>query len=137
MFATSVRVRPCSARSSPRSVGRVTLIVPSSCWIWMRCGTTCESSPSGPFTCTRPGETATDTPAGTSIGFLPIRLIRSPDEADHFTADTFLLGGSTRDHTPGGAQDSGPHSAQNTRQTVLARVDAPARLRDALQVADD
>src|SRR5436305_1446157 len=33
MFAISVRVRPCSSRSGPRSVGRVTAIVPSSCAI--------------------------------------------------------------------------------------------------------
>src|SRR4051794_3923961 len=138
MLATSVRVSPCRARSSPRSVGRVTLMTSSACSICIRAGTICESSPIGPLTCTRPGEIATVTPAGTSIGFLPMRLIGSlPDEADHFAADTLLLGGATRDHAPGGGKDSGPHSAQNARQTVLARVDAAARLRDALQVGDD
>ncbi len=76
MFAISVRVSPWSARSSPRSVGRVTRIVPSSCAISIREGTTCASSPFGPDTVTRPGSTDTVTPAGTSMGLLPIRLIR-------------------------------------------------------------
>jgi hypothetical protein len=50
MFAMSVRVRPCSARSWPRSVGRVTVISVSDFSICIRAGTSCESSPSGPFT---------------------------------------------------------------------------------------
>ena len=77
MFAISVRVSPCSARSGPRSVGRVTRISPSACSIFIRCGTACESSPSGPFTWTRPGESATETVAGSSMGCLPIRDMRA------------------------------------------------------------
>jgi hypothetical protein len=50
MFAINVRVRPCSARSSPRSVGRVTTISASFFAICIRAGTVWESSPSGPFT---------------------------------------------------------------------------------------
>src|SRR3712207_6858376 len=36
---------------------------PSPCSTAIRCGTVCESSPSGPFTITRPGESETLTPA--------------------------------------------------------------------------
>src|SRR5439155_9241015 len=75
MLATSVRVRPCSARSSPRSVGRATVICPSICSTFIRTGNSRWSSPSGPLTVTRPGEIETDTPPGTSIGFFPIRLM--------------------------------------------------------------
>src|SRR5206468_8349161 len=119
MFAISVRVRPCSARSSPRSLGRVTTIVPSSCWIDMRWGTTWRSSPFGPCTVTRPGSTVTVTPAGTSIGLFPIRLIASPHETDDLAADAFALGGAARDHAAGGGQDGGAHAAEHARQAIL------------------
>src|SRR5215831_4504862 len=134
MFAMSVRVRPWSARSSPRSVGRVTTIVPSSWLMPMRVGTTWRSSPFGPETVTRPGSTDTSTPAGTSMGFLPIRLISLPDETDHFAADAFALGGAARDDAAGRGQDCGAHAAEHARQPVLAGVDPPARLGDALEV---
>src|SRR5579884_2815579 len=136
MFAISVRVRPCSARSSPRSVGRVTVTVPSSCAICIRAGTCCCSEPSGPVTATRPGSTATVTPAGTSIGLFPIRLMRLPDESDDFPADPPLLRGAAGDEAGRGGQDRDAHPAQHARQAVLARVDPAARLGDALQATD-
>src|SRR5579884_3025343 len=137
MFAIKVRVRPCRARSSPRSVGRETVRVPSSCVICIRCGIDWRSSPFGPATVMRPGSTETITPAGTSMGRFPIRLIarsRSPDEADDLAADALGLGGAARDDAAGRGQDRGAHAAEHARQAVLARVDAAARLRDALQV---
>src|SRR5262249_41052382 len=136
MFATSVLVSPCSARSSPRSVGRVTVITPSFCSIVIRDGTSCASSPSGPLTWTRPGEIATDTPAGSSMGDLPIRLIRLPDEANDLAADAALLRGPAGHHAARSGQDRGSHAAEHARHPVLARVDAPARLGDPLQVGD-
>src|SRR5436190_865925 len=139
MFATSVRVRPCSARSSPRSVGRVTTSCSSCFSIWIRTGTCCVSSPSGPFTCTRPGESATFTPAGSSIGLFPILdiALSLPDETDDLAADALLLGGAARDDSGGGGQDRRAHAAEHARHAVLARVDAPARLGHALQVGQD
>src|SRR3954452_11320280 len=116
MLATSVRVSPCRARSSPRSVGRATLMTSSACSICIRAGTIRDSSPIGPLTCTRPGEIATVTPLGSGIGFLPIRLIVLPHEADDFAADALFLGGPTRDHAPGSRQDSRSHPAQDPRQ---------------------
>src|SRR5690242_2085931 len=137
MFAMRVRVRPCSARSSPRSVGRVTTTVPSSCATDIRVGTSCWSDPSGPATATRPGSTDTVTPAGISMGFLPIRLMYSPDEADDLAADPALLRGPARDEPGGRGQDCHAHPAQHARQTILPRIDPAARLGDALQARDD
>src|SRR5947209_18383243 len=102
MFATSVRVRPCSERSSPRSVGRVTVMTPSDCSIFIRCGTCCCREPSGPVTATRAGSIVTVTPSGTLMGAFPILLIdlrdwRLPDESDDFAADPLLLCGAARD----------------------------------------
>src|SRR5712691_3957859 len=137
MLAISVRVRPCSARSSPRSVGRATVIVPSACSIFIRCGTCCVSSPSGPLTITRPGSSEMLTLGGTSIGCLPIRLTCSPDEADDFAADSFLFRGPARDEPAGGRQDRHAHSAEHARQTIFARVDPATGLGHPLQVRDD
>src|SRR5436190_7008562 len=138
MFAISVRVRPCKARSSPRSVGRVTVIEPSSCSILIRWGTCCCKVPSGPLTITRPGSIATVTPAGTSIGLLPIRLMSwSPDEADDFAADSLLLRRAARDQPARSRQDRHAHSAEHARQSVLLRVDTAAGLGHPLQIGDD
>src|SRR5258708_884981 len=123
MLATRVRVRPWSARSSPRSVGRVTVIVPSVCAIAIRCGTTWRSSPFGPCTVTRPGSTVTVTPDGTSIGRLPIRLMGSPDETDDFAADAFALGGAARDHAAGGGQGRRSPAAGNARPAGPSRLE--------------
>src|SRR5919202_345712 len=128
MFAMRLRVSPCSARSSPRSVGRVTVIVPSSWSICMRCGTCWVSVPSGPFTITRPGSTETVTPAGTSIGRFPIRLMSLPDEAHDLAADAALLRSAGGDEPVRSGQDRDAHAPEHARQAVLARVDAAARL---------
>src|SRR6266550_1445184 len=137
MFATSVRVRPCSARSSPRSVGRVTTTSPSRCSIFIRAGTCCCSVPSGPATATRAGSIVTVTPSGTVMGALPILLIPSPDEGHHFAADAALLRGAARDETGRGREDRDAHPAEHARKTVLPGVDPAARLRHALQAGDD
>src|SRR5262245_28068263 len=137
MFATSVRVRPWRARSSPRSVGRFTSITPSSCVISMRTGTRCSSAPRGPLTLTTPpGETSTVTPLGTSIGLRPIRLMSLPDEGEHLAADAALRGLAARDDAGRGGQDRGAEPAEHARQAVLARVDAAAGLRHPLQVGE-
>src|SRR5687768_9024777 len=135
MLATRLRVRPCSARSSPRSVGRATTSSASFCSTDIRCGICCESSPSGPFTITRPGEIATETPAGIAMGLLPIRLtLLSPNEANDFAADTELLRAPARDEAVGRGHDGGAHAAEHTGEAVLLRVHAPAGLGHAAQV---
>src|SRR5579872_2072111 len=138
MFAISVRVSPCSARSSPRSVGRVTVTTPSSWEIRMRCGTCWRSSPFGPETVTRPGSTETITPAGTSIGRFPILLkcsspeTRLPHVAQDFAADALGLGGAARDDAAGGGHDRDAHAAEHALAASLAGVHAATGLRDAL-----
>src|SRR5205814_7479970 len=81
--------------------------------------------------------TLTVTPPGISIGLFPIRLMRSPDEADDLAADSQLLRGSAGDEPRRRGQDRDAHPAQHARPTVLARVDPPTRLGDALQARDD
>src|SRR5512146_1961588 len=139
MFAIRLRVRPCSARSSPRSVGRETVMTPSPCSTFMRAGTCCASSPSGPLTITRPGESETFTPLGSSIGCLPIRLIAIslPDEAHDFAAYSLLLGRSGRDEAVRGGQDGDAHSTEHAGKPVLARIHTAAGLRHPLEVGDD
>src|SRR3954452_22304933 len=137
MFATSVRVRPCNARSSPRSVGRFTVTTPSACSIFIRAGTCCCSVPSGPATATRAGSIVTVTPSGTWMGALPILLIPLPDEGHHFAADAALLRGAARDETGRGREDRDAHPAEHARKTVFPGVDPAARLRHALQAGDD
>src|SRR5918999_3990407 len=151
MFATRLRVSPWSARSSPRSLGRDTTISSLACSSFMRRGTCCVSSPSGPFTITRPGSSETDTPAGISIGFLPMRLksqfrgarlksgtaLLSPDKTDDFAADAFALGGLGGYQAPGGRHDRRAQAPEGPWEAMLLSVHAASRLGDPLQVGDD
>src|SRR5215470_12604937 len=137
MFATSERVSPCSARSSPRSVGRVTTTSPSRCSIFIRVGTCCCSVPSGPATATRAGSIVTVTPSGTGMGALPILLIPLPDEGHYFAADAALLRGTARDEPGRGREDRDAHPSEHARKAVFPCVDPAARLRHALQAGDD
>src|ERR1700712_1885855 len=77
------------------------------------------------------------TPVGTSMGALPILLMRSPDEANDLAADPALLRGSARHETRRRGQDCDPHPAKHARETILPCVDPAARLRHALQARDD
>src|SRR6185295_16506851 len=124
-------------RSSPRSVGRSTTISPSRCSIFIRVGTCCESSPSGPFTWTRPAEIATLTEVGSSIGFFPIRLIALPDEAHDFAADSFLFRRAAGDEPLRRGHDRGAHPSEHPRKTILPSVHATTRLGDPLEVRQD
>src|SRR5246127_874711 len=137
MFATRVRGSPCSARSSPRSVGRVTTTSPSRCSIVIRAGTCCCSVPSGPATATRAGSIVTVTPSGIEMGALPILLIRLPDEGHHFAADAALLRGAARDEAGRRREDRDAHPAEHARKAVLPGVDPAAPLRHPLQAGDD
>src|SRR5689334_14463243 len=136
MFATSERVSPCSARWSPRSVGRLTISWPSSSATVMSWLTRSESVPFGPFTVTVPRPISTSTPEGTGMGFRPIRLIRSPDVAQHLAANALFLGLAAGDDAARGGQDCNAHAAQHLVGPVLAGVDAPTGLGDTLQARD-
>src|SRR5690348_15509893 len=146
MLATSVRVSPCSARCSPRSLGRVTTSwsppSPSSrgdCFTVISRGMRSDSSPLGPLTVTRSGSIATVTPAGTGIGCLPIRdiaFLGLPDRRHHFAADALEAGVVPGHHAGGRRDDRGAHAALDPRDVVVVDVRALARARDALHAAD-
>ena len=88
MFATSVRVRPCSARCSPRSVGRVT----SSCVALLGDRDVAVHALGelafGSLHVDDSGSIETVTPEGTGIGCLPILdMARSPNLGEDLAAD--------------------------------------------------
>src|SRR5256714_14779764 len=103
----------------------------------MRAGTFGVSSPSGPLTMTRPGDSDTLTLAGSSMGCLPIRLIWLPDEAHDFAADSLLFRGACGDQSSRSRQNRHTHSAEHARQAILARIDTAAGLGHPLEIGDD
>src|SRR5262245_60012928 len=91
---------------------------------------------------------ATITPAGSSIGRLPILLIAlssaafasadaSPDEGDDLAAHAALRGLAVRDHPDGRGHDRGPEPTEDARKAILPGVHPTAGLGDALEVRDD
>src|SRR6478672_5252042 len=132
MLKISERVRPCSARCSPRSVGRLTSSVESSRSIDRSGDTCCSSSPLGPLTRTRPGSTWTSTPEGMSIGSFPILLIASspdsPDEGDDLAAHALAAGLVGGHDATRGRDDRGAHAAQYLRKLLGRRILAAAGL---------
>src|SRR3954451_10813620 len=137
MLKMRLRVSPCRARCSPRSVGRLTTIVPSSCSTCISRETRCSSSPLGPFTRTSSGSMNTSTPVGTGMGSFPIRLMaRSPDVRDHFAADALPASVVARHHALGGGHDGSAHSAENLRYLTGRHVLAATRPRHALEAGD-
>src|SRR5688572_7689708 len=137
MLKMRLRVRPCRARCSPRSVGRFTRRVESSRSIERSGETACDSSPLGPFTRTSPGSTATSTPAGIWIGSFPMRLmIRLPDVGEDLAADALVAGLIRRHDTARSGEDGRPHAALDARQLVGGGVLATAGLGHAAHAAD-
>src|SRR6185437_13923444 len=137
MLKIRLRVRPWSARCSPRSVGRLTTTVPSSCSTVISRETRCSSSPFGPFTRTTSGSMKTSTPVGTGIGSFPIRLIvRSPDVRDYLAADALPASVVARHHALRGGHDGSAHSAEDLRNLAGGHVLAAARARYALEARD-
>src|SRR3954453_4841201 len=137
MFAISERVSPCRARWSPRSVGRLTTIVPSSCSTVMSRDTRSSSSPRVPLTRTTSGSMNTSTPAGTGMGCFPIRLIAgSPHVGDDFAADGLALGLVAGHHAAGGRHDRRAHAAEDLGDLARVDIGAAAGRGHALQPRD-
>src|SRR5436305_5928593 len=137
MFATSVRVRPCRARCSPRSVGRVTRSSSSTCTILMSRGTLSVSSALGPFTVTRPGSIEIDTPDGTGIGCFPIRdMARSPDLRHDLATDALAPRVVTGHHPLGRRDDRRSHPPLDPRDVGMVDVCPAAGPRNALEAGD-
>src|SRR3954454_214437 len=132
-----LRVRPWSARCSPRSVGRLTTIVPSSCSTVISRETACSSSPLGPLTRTTAGSMKTSTPVGTGMGSFPIRLIvRSPDVRDNLAADALSASVVAGHDAPRSGHDGSAHAAEDLGHLARRHVLAPTRARDALEAGD-
>src|SRR3954451_15289156 len=116
MLKMRLRVRPCSARCSPRFVGRVTCRVPLSCSTFISRETRCSSWPFGPFTRTSSGSIVTSTPLGTGMGCFPIRLIdRSPHVCDDFAAHSCVARLVPHHDALRGGDDRGAHAAEDLR----------------------
>src|SRR5262245_29912868 len=131
MLATSERVRPCSARFSRSSSGRViTRSSPSRATV-MVSGASCSSVPFGPFTVTRLPEIVTSTPLGTGMGILPIRDISSPHLTEDLAADTLLTRLAVGHETLVRRENRDPHAAEYARDALGLGVDAQAGLRHA------
>src|SRR4051812_37986753 len=136
MFAIRLRVRPCRARCSPRSVGRATVTAPSPCSTVMSGERVCASSPFGPLTAMLPGAISTVTASGTGTGFLPIRLICSPDVGDDLATDALRASFVAGHHAGGGAEDRGPGAAVDTGDALVVDVATATRTRDSFDPED-
>src|SRR6185312_10237779 len=136
MLATSERVSPCRARCSPRSVGRLTSSSSPSCSTAMSRGMRSVSSPLGPLTRTSSGSMDTVTPEGTGMGFLPMRLMRSPDVRDDLAADARVAGLVAGHHTSRRGHDRGSHATEDLGDLGVADVVALPGARDALEAGD-
>src|SRR6478609_2965113 len=133
MFATSERVRPCSARCSPRLVGRVTISSPSTCSTVMSRWILSNSSPRGPLTVTRSGSIATVTPAGTGMGLRPIRLMPASPHLRHDLATDALAARLVTGHDALGRRDDRRAEATlDLRDLAVADVRTLARTRHPL-----
>src|SRR5205814_5270264 len=126
MFATSVRVRPCSALWRASSDGRFTTTVESSSDSPMSSCRVRAISPFGPFTVILCPSICAVTPLGRATGFLPIRDIARllPDDREHFAAHSggarFAVGHESLRR----AQDRHAEAVLDTRN--LARLDVAA-----------
>src|SRR3954469_25611741 len=137
MYAISERVRPWSARWSPRSVGRRTTIGPSSCATSMSRATRCSSSRRVHETCTSSASMNTSTSVGTGMGCFPIRLIdASPHVGDDFAADALALGLVAGHDAARGRHDRGAHAAEDLGDLARVHVGAAAGRRHALEARD-
>src|SRR3954452_1404896 len=137
MLKISDRVRPCSARCSPRSVGRVTSSSESCCSTAMSRGLRSSRLPRGPLTRTISGSIVTVTPVGTGMGCFPIRLMGWLPNVRHYLAADSLATGLVAGHDAlGRGHDRRAHAALDLGDLAVLDVGAAAGLRDALHAGD-
>src|ERR1700749_1540451 len=140
MFAISVRDRPCSARTLPSSLGRLTVMTDSSLTTEIGSATVRLRVPFGPFTLTAWPSMATSTPLGTVMGSRPIRdivlLPSLPDVGEDFSAHATLLGLLGGHQAARRRDDRDAESAEDPGQVVLLRVYAQTGLGDPLDARD-
>src|SRR6201987_3170166 len=139
MFAISGRGRPCSARTEPSSLGRVTLMTPSSRTTSMGSATVWLSVPLGPCTVTSRPSMGTCTPLGMVTGSRPILDIAAPplpDVGEDFPAHAALLGLLVGQQPARRGDDRHAEAAEYPGQAVLLRVHAQAGLGHPLDAGD-
>src|SRR5262245_31518347 len=115
MFARSDRIRPWSARTERCSEFRSTVSTLVSIVMERPAGIAWDSLPFGPSTLTVWSSRATFTPAGTGMGFLPIRDMEHslPDVGQYFAANLLLAAFTVRDDAARGREDGDAHAAQD------------------------
>src|SRR5262245_3767987 len=129
MFARSERIRPWSARTVRWSELRSTVKTLASIVTDNPAGIACESFPFGPSTLTACSFTATFTPAGTGMGFLPTRdmVERSlPDVCEDFAAHLLPAAFPVGHDAAGRGEYRDTHPAENGGYLVLPDIDAPS-----------
>src|SRR5215207_8788967 len=141
MLAISERVRPCRARCSARSVGRVTSSSSPSCLTSIERFLRSSRSPRGPATRTTSGSIVTLTPVGRGMGFFPMRDMSVkwgalPDLGDELAPDALTAGVVAGHHATGGRDDRGAHAAEDLRHRAGVDVGPLAGARDALEARD-
>src|SRR5262245_1509498 len=140
MLARTERVSPCRARTVRWSELRATVKTFESIVTERLDGIDWLSLPLGPSARTVLPSTATLTPWGTGMGFLPIRdmaPVLLPDVGEDFAAQMLLLHLAVGHHAGRGGEDRDTHAAQDRRDLVLGHVDPPARARHAHDTRDD
>src|SRR6516225_2860410 len=137
-LATRVREVPHIARARLVSVRGSTLMELLSIFTTTSSGSTNATAPFGPFIFTVWPSTLAVTPDGIGTGFLPIRDIAVPSEhrTKDFAADIGVAGGMIRHHALGRRHDGDAQAVVDARQVLHRHVDAPARLRHPLDLAD-
>src|SRR5690349_12162284 len=138
MLLTSVRVSPWSCLWTFCSVGRVTMIVPSSRETVMSGWRSRVRVPLGPVTVSRRPSIVTSTDEGTAMGRRPIRdIVGLPDERQDFTAELGLLGLRAGHDPLARADDDDAQPAEHARDVGLAGIDPQPGLADPLQPGHD
>src|SRR5262245_44774767 len=127
MFARRDRIRPWSARTVRCSELRSTVSTLASMETDKPAGIACESFPFGPSTLTVWSCTATFTPDGTGMGFLPMRDMAKrslPDVRQDFAAHLLPAAFPVGHHTARRGQYGHSHATQDRGDLVLPDVDA-------------
>src|SRR5829696_9222142 len=139
MLLTSARVVPHIARARfDSSFGAIVTLPSAMLAVTSLVTTTRDSVPSRPLAVSVSPARSTVTPSGIATGFLPIRDISISSEypAPHLAADFGGAGLVVRHDAARRRQDRDAEPVIDPRQIRELRIDPPARLRDARDLAD-
>src|SRR5258708_11696057 len=136
MLAIRERVRPWRARWRVCSVGRLTVIRPSSTLITISGCTSSSSWPRPPLTVMWVPLKSISTPSGTGIGSLPMRDIRSPDVADDLSAQAFFEGLPAAHEAMRSGKNYSAEPAEHAGDLGLTSIDTQAGTADPLETVD-